>query len=124
MKSDKPRLISKGSSSVLTSPRVDVGALNDGVGTLISVNDASTVDGNSITDAGSSTIGKPFSNNKDCTGTVTYNPDCTGTVTYNPDWTGTVIANDLCNRFLTGDLGGYACTPRASTGSYRAVCQT
>jgi hypothetical protein len=32
----------------------DVGALNDGVGTLISVNDASTVDGTSICDGGGS----------------------------------------------------------------------
>jgi hypothetical protein len=31
-----------------------VGALNDGVGTLISVNDASTVDGTSICDGGGS----------------------------------------------------------------------
>ncbi len=42
---------------------------------------------------------------------ITNNMDCTGTVTYNPDLTGTVIASDLCSRSLTGDLGGYACTP-------------
>ncbi len=71
---------SKGSSLVLTYPHVDVGALNDGVGTLISVNDAaSTVDGTLTSDAGSLTIGKPFTNNLDCTGTVTYNPDCATT---------------------------------------------
>ncbi len=87
-------------SSVLASPRVDVGALNDGVGTLISVNDAaSTVDGTLTSDAGSSTIGKPFTNNVDGTGTVTYNPD----------WTGTVTPSDLCSRSLTGDIGALTC---------------
>jgi hypothetical protein len=69
-----------------------VGALNDGVGTLISVNDASTVDVTSTSDAGSSMTVKPIINNMDCTGTVTYNLD----------WTGTVPTNDLCNRSLTG----------------------
>jgi hypothetical protein len=38
-----PRLISKGSSSVLTYPHVDVGAMNEGFSTLISVNDASSM---------------------------------------------------------------------------------
>ncbi len=101
-----PRLISKGSSSVLASPRVDAGALNDGVGTLISVNDASTVDGTSIADADSSMTGKPFTNNMDCTGTVTYTLDGTGTVT----------TSDLCNRSLTGGIN--ASTRRA------AICQS
>ncbi len=63
---------------MLASPHVDVGALNDGVGTLISVNDASTVDGTSIAEAGSSTIGMTVSNNVDCTGAVTYNTIRTG----------------------------------------------
>jgi hypothetical protein len=42
------------------------------------VNDASTVDGTSIAEAGSSTIGMTVSNNVDCTGAVTYNTIRTG----------------------------------------------